>query len=77
MKNFKSFLMPLINSLKRKAIQESPWGIKRKQNNKTGAQVVLNKPGVSRIDILQGLGIAAAFTPAGRLTGAVKVGDRR
>lgn len=43
-------------------------------NNKTGAKVVLNKPGVSQIDILQGLGIAAAFTPAGRVAGALKVG---
>lgn len=43
-------------------------------NNKTGAQVVLNKPGVSQIDILQGLGIASAFTPAGAITGALKVG---
>lgn len=43
-------------------------------NNKTGAQVVLNKPGVSQIDILQGLGIAAAFTPAGAAVGALKVG---
>ena len=42
-------------------------------NNETGAQVVLNKPGISNIDIMQGLGIAAAFTPAGRLTGAKKV----
>lgn len=43
-------------------------------NNKTGTKVVLNKPGVSQIDILQGLGIAAAFTPAGRVAGAVKLG---
>jgi hypothetical protein len=42
-------------------------------NNKTGAKVILNKPGVSQIDILQGLGIAAAFTPAGRVAGALKV----
>jgi len=42
-------------------------------NNSTGAKVVLNKPGVSQLDILQGLGIAAAFTPAGRLAGFGKV----
>mgnify|MGYP003671887582 CR=1 FL=1 len=42
------------------------------RNNTTGASVVLNKPGVSQIDILQGLGIASAFTPAGRVTGALK-----
>lgn len=44
------------------------------RNNTTGAQVVLNKPGFSQIDIIQGLGIASAFTPAGLVTGgAVKV----
>jgi hypothetical protein len=36
-------------------------------NNATGAQVVINKPGVSQLDILQGLGIATAFTPAARV----------
>lgn len=44
------------------------------RNNSTGVSVVLNKPGVSQIDIMQGLGIAAAFTPAGRVTGMLKVG---
>jgi len=44
-------------------------------NNQTGAQVVLNKPGISKLDIMQGLGLAAAFTPAGRVAGgALKVG---
>jgi len=42
-------------------------------NNKTGAKVILNKPGVSQIDILQGLGITAAFAGAGRVTGALKL----
>ena len=42
-------------------------------NNKTGVKVVLNKPGVSQFDILQGLGIAAAFTPAGRAPGLIKL----
>ena len=42
-------------------------------NNSTGAKVVLNKPGVSQIDILQGLGVAASFTPAGRVIGATKL----
>lgn len=42
-------------------------------NNKTGVKVILNKPGISQIDILQGLGIAAAFTPAGRVVGAARV----
>jgi hypothetical protein len=42
-------------------------------NNKTGSKVVLNKPGVSQIDILQGLGIASLFTPAGATQGALRV----
>jgi hypothetical protein len=42
-------------------------------NNNTGARVVLNKPGVSQIDILQGLGIASLFTPAGTAQGALRV----
>ena len=44
-------------------------------NNKTGAKAVLNKPGLSPIDFIQGAGLAAAFTPAGRVAGgAVRVG---
>lgn len=35
-------------------------------NNRTGTRVVINKPGLSQLDIIQGLGLAAAFTPAGR-----------
>jgi|GEM_PF-4581588 len=42
-------------------------------NNSTGVKVVLNQPGISQLDILQGLGIAAAFTPAGRVIGATKL----
>jgi hypothetical protein len=42
-------------------------------NNKTGSKVVLNKPGVSQIDIMQGLGIASLFTPAGATQGALRV----
>lgn len=45
------------------------------RNNTTGASVVLNKPGVSQVDIMQGLGIVAAFTPAGRVAGLVKTGS--
>lgn len=46
--------------------QVSPAGEVILANNKTGAKVIVNKPGLSRLDLLQGLGIAAAFTPAGR-----------
>lgn len=45
-------------------------------NNETGARVSLNKPGLSQLDVVQGLGIAAAFTPAARVatTGALVAG---
>ena len=42
-------------------------------NNRSGVKVVLNQPGVSQFDVLQGLGIAAAFTPAGRVAGSLKL----
>lgn len=35
-------------------------------NNTTGVRVVLNQPGLSALDIIQGGALAAAFTPAGR-----------
>jgi len=47
-------------------ISQDPGGNLIAANNKTGTQVILNKPGLSQLDILQGLGIATAFTPAGR-----------
>lgn len=43
------------------------------RNNETGAATVINRPGVSGLDVLQAVGIGAAFTPAGRaatVTGA-------
>lgn len=51
-------------------------------NNKTGAVAQINRPGMSALDVLQGLGLMAAFTPAGRsgvgattaTRGALKVG---
>ena len=42
-------------------------------NNETGAAAAVNKPGVSGMDVVNFLGLAAAFTPAGRaatITGA-------
>lgn len=36
-------------------------------NRETGARVVVNKPGLSKIDVLQGLGLVAAFTGPGKL----------
>lgn len=35
-------------------------------NNKTGAKVVINKPGLTPIDLMQMIGVGAAYTPAGR-----------
>ncbi|KAA6179143.1 hypothetical protein F3K50_03290 [Pseudomonas marginalis] len=35
-------------------------------NNKTGAQAVINKPGLSGLDVAQAVGIGSAFTPAAR-----------
>lgn len=39
-------------------------------NNATGVATQINKPGLSGMDVLQGLGLAAAFTPAGRVVQA-------
>lgn len=35
-------------------------------NNKTGAVAQVNRPGLSGFDVLQGLGLMAAYTPAGK-----------
>jgi hypothetical protein len=36
-------------------------------NNRTGQRAILNRPGISGMDMLQMLGIGAAFYPAGRI----------
>jgi len=54
---------------------ETPQGRLIAVNNKTGAIVELNKPGLSRLDVIQGLGLTAAFFPsgmAGLATGGAK-----
>ena len=44
-------------------------------NNKTGVQAIINRPGMSPIDVLQTLGIGSAFVPGAQLAGAaLKVG---
>lgn len=48
-------------------ISQDPGGNLLARNNETGAQIILNKPGLSKLDLMQGLGIAATFTPAGRI----------
>ncbi len=45
-------------------------------NRETGAKAIVNKPGLSGMDVLQGLGLAAAFTPAGRASSAVGAGAK-
>lgn len=47
-------------------ITQDPGGNLLATNNKTGVSVILNKPGLSKLDILQGLGIATAFTPGAK-----------
>lgn len=50
-------------------------GNKIATNNKTGVAVVINQPGLSKIDLLQGLGLATSFTGGARLgQAASKVG---
>lgn len=51
--------------------QAGPEGPFMATNRETGARVVLNKPGLSQLDVLQTLGLGAAFTPAARLAGGL------
>ena len=44
-------------------ITEDEQGNLIANNNQTGVQVVINKPGISGLDIIQGISTAAAFTP--------------
>jgi len=50
------------------AVAEDEKGNLILANNKTGVQAVINKPGLSALDVAQGVGIGAAFSPAGRAT---------
>jgi hypothetical protein len=55
-------------------ITYAPDGTLIATNNSNGAQAVINRPGVSYMDILQLLGLASAFTPSGRLAaGATQI----
>ena len=42
------------------------------ENRRSGAIAVINKPGLSGTDVLQGAGLTAEFTPAARLGGGAK-----
>jgi len=46
-------------------------------NNKNGAQVMINKPGFSKLDAAQALGIMTGFTPAGMATAIPKTMAKR
>lgn len=46
-------------------------------NNRTGARAVINKPGVSGLDVAQGTALLAAFAPAGRAATAAGGGIAR
>lgn len=48
-------------------ITQTPEGEFIAVNNKTGAAASINKPGLSKTDILQAVGIGTAFFPAGKL----------
>ena len=39
-------------------------------NNETGARVILNREGLSQIDLMQGLGLASVFLPASSVAGS-------
>jgi len=47
-------------------------------NRKTNAKTVINRPGISGLDVMQGLGLLATYTPAGKATtlasSAIKAG---
>tara|TARA_R110002020_G_scaffold467655_1_gene691390 strand:+ start:23844 stop:26072 length:2229 start_codon:yes stop_codon:yes gene_type:complete len=43
-------------------------------NRKTGATSVINRPGLSALDVMQGVGLLAAYTPAGRASTALSSG---
>lgn len=45
-------------------------------NNKTGAATSINQPGISGLDVMQTLGLMAAYTPAGRATTALGAGAK-
>lgn len=52
-------------------LQQAPDGTLILGNTKTGAQAIINRPGMSAFDIMQMGVIGAAYTPAGRVSAAV------
>lgn len=52
-------------------ISYAPDGAVLATNNANGKTAVINRPGISYMDVVQGLGLVAAYSPAGRVaTGA-------
>ena len=54
----------LTNLVPHIGITEDEQGNLIANNNKNGAQVIINKPGMSGLDFVQGVSIISAFTPA-------------
>ena len=51
-------------------ISQDPGGNLLATNNNTGVSVVINKPGISKLDVIQGLGIISAFAGPAMLANA-------
>lgn len=52
-------------------MQFSPGGEVILVNNKTGVRAVINQPGLSKMDVMQALGLLTAFVPVTKAVGAV------
>ena len=78
--NTKEFADILTNQFPNIGMQYSPAGEIILANNATGQKVLANKPGLSKVDLLQAVGIIGAFTPAGKAatlgTAGVKLGTK-
>jgi hypothetical protein len=61
----------LTSTLPHIGITEDEQGNLLASNNRNGVQTVINKPGASPIDLIQGVSTAAAFTPAASVTGGM------
>ncbi len=61
--NDREFASILTRNIPEIGFAETPEGVITLVNNKNGTTAVLNQPGVSKMDVLQGLGLAALFTP--------------
>ena len=57
-------------------IATAPDGTLIVANNKTGKQAIINRPGISGMDVLQLLGLGVSFTPAGRISMAASAPAR-